>query len=196
VFAGTSQRVNGAIVPFPIEIRIERRGDVFTGSARAASDEDAAWIVVGSATLKDFSMEGSGALPLAGVFATAAISSATPTFTALTAEVCDLELIEPTEPPRFHRGDPNASGTTDISDGVDIFGFLFLGGTVPTCRESADVNNNGEIDLTDGISLLNWLFLGGPPPAAPGPTTADCGVDPDEPGSPGDLSCEAYAPCS
>jgi hypothetical protein len=27
------------------------------------------------------------------------------------------------------RGDPNSSGTTDITDGVAIFSFLFLGGT-------------------------------------------------------------------
>jgi hypothetical protein len=96
----------------------------------------------------------------------------------------------------FHRGDPNSSGTTDISDGVDIFGFLFLGAATPACRESADFNNNGEIDISDGISLLNWLFLGGPEPAAPGPATAPCGVDPDVPGSPGDLGCEAYGHCA
>jgi hypothetical protein len=97
---------------------------------------------------------------------------------------------------RFHRGDPNSSGTTDITDGVDILGFLFLGGPALVCRESADVNNNGTIDITDGIALLNWLFLGGPEPAAPGPTTAPCGVDPDIPGSTGDLGCDSYGPCN
>jgi ELWxxDGT repeat protein len=111
-------------------------------------------------------------------------------------ELWALDLHDMPETSLFHRGDPNSSGTTNISDGIAIFGFLFLGGPAPTCSESADVNNNGEIDITDGISLLNWLFLGGPPPAAPGPPTADCGVDPDAPGSPGDLGCEAYGPCS
>lgn len=96
----------------------------------------------------------------------------------------------------FHRGDPNSSGTIDISDGIAIFGFLFLGDPATlSCRESADTNNSGTIDISDGISLLNWLFTGGPAPAAPGPTDLTCGLDPDPPGSPGDLGCEAYGHC-
>jgi hypothetical protein len=96
----------------------------------------------------------------------------------------------------FHRGDPNSSGTTDISDAISIFGFLFLG-TPPTlsCKESADANSDGGIDLSDGIYLLSWLFTGGPEPAAPGPTGAPCGLDPDPAGSPGDLGCAEYTPC-
>ncbi|MBI4586936.1 MAG: hypothetical protein HY717_23230 [Planctomycetes bacterium] len=99
-------------------------------------------------------------------------------------------------PQSFHRGDPNSSGTTDISDGIAIFGFLFLGDP-PTlsCKESADANNDGTIDISDGIYLLSWLFTGGPEPAAPGPTGVPCGFDPDPPGSPGDLGCEGYAGC-
>jgi ELWxxDGT repeat protein len=111
------------------------------------------------------------------------------------AEPWALPLLDQPRRP-FHRGDPNSSGTTDISDGVDIFGFLFLGSPAPTCRESADINNNGAIDISDGMSLLNWLFIGGSEPAAPGPTIAPCGVDPDLPGSPGDLGCEAYDRCN
>jgi hypothetical protein len=96
----------------------------------------------------------------------------------------------------FHRGDPNSSGETDISDGIAIFGFLFLGNpaTLP-CKESADANNDGRIDISDGIFLLSWLFTGGPQPAAPGPSGMPCGVDPDPPGSPGDLGCNEYAAC-
>jgi hypothetical protein len=97
---------------------------------------------------------------------------------------------------RFHRGDPNSSGTTDISDGIAIFGYLFLGNPATlTCLESADANNDGTIDISDGIYLLNWLFVGGPEPAAPGPTGAPCGFDPDPPSSPGDLRCEGYSSC-
>jgi hypothetical protein len=63
---------------------------------------------------------------------------------------------------QFRRGDPNSSGTTDISDGIAIFGFLFLGNPATlSCKESADANNDGTIDISDGISLLNWLFIGG-----------------------------------
>ncbi len=96
--------------------------------------------------------------------------------------------------PTFHRGDPNSSGTTDISDGIAIFGFLFLGNPATlSCKESADANNEGTIDISDGIYLLQWLFTGGPAPAAPGPTGVPCGLDPDPTGSPGDLGCESYS---
>jgi hypothetical protein len=96
----------------------------------------------------------------------------------------------------FHRGDPNSSGTTDLSDAITIFGHLFLGEPAAlVCRESADANNDGAIDLSDGIYLLNWLFSGGPAPPPPGPPGADCGVDPDPAGSPGDLGCDEYSVC-
>ncbi len=95
---------------------------------------------------------------------------------------------------RFHRGDPNSSGATDVSDAIAIFGYLFLGSPATlSCRESADVNNDGTIDISDRIYLLSWLFTGGSEPAAPGPTGAPCGFDPDLPGSPGDIGCEAYS---
>jgi ELWxxDGT repeat protein len=96
----------------------------------------------------------------------------------------------------FHRGDPNSSGTTDISDAILIFGFLFLGDPEAlSCKESADANNDGAVDISDGIFLLNWLFTDGPEPGAPGPTGKPCGFDPDPAGSAGDLGCDAYVPC-
>ena len=105
-------------------------------------------------------------------------------------------LPDECERAQFHRGDPNVSGTTDISDGISIFGFLFLGGaTGLPCREAADANNDAAIDISDGIYILNWLFTGGPEPALPGPTTASCGFDSDAAGSSGDLGCEVYGPC-
>jgi ELWxxDGT repeat protein len=108
-----------------------------------------------------------------------------------------LELWALPLEPRFHRGDPDSSGTIDISDGITIFGFLFLGNPATlSCKESADANNDGRIDISDGIYLLNWLFIGGPAPAAPGPTGMPCGFDPDPPGSPGDLGCGSYDPCN
>ncbi len=97
--------------------------------------------------------------------------------------------------PRFHRGDPNSSGTIDISDAISIFGFLFLGSPDPACLESADAQNDGTIDISDGISILNYLFGGGEPPAPPGPPPSPCGLDPDPPGSAGDLGCEGYSAC-
>jgi hypothetical protein len=97
--------------------------------------------------------------------------------------------------PTFHRGDPNNDGKSDLSDGVAIFEFLFLGANEPGCTESADANNDGTIDISDGIFLLSYLFLGGPPPAAPGPPGTPCGLDPDAPGSAGDLGCDSYKAC-
>ncbi len=96
---------------------------------------------------------------------------------------------------RFHRGDPNSSGTTDIADAIAIFGYLFLGDAVPACKESADVQNDGRIDISDGISLLSWLFANGPAPVAPGPANVPCGVDPDAPGSVGVLGCVSFTGC-
>ena len=97
--------------------------------------------------------------------------------------------------PRFHRGDPNDDGQLNITDGIFVLNFLFLGGPEPTCAESADANNDGGVNITDGIFLLNFLFLGGPAPAAPGPPEEACGEDPDAAGSPGDLGCASYTKC-
>ncbi|MBI4584968.1 MAG: putative Ig domain-containing protein [Planctomycetes bacterium] len=96
----------------------------------------------------------------------------------------------------FHRGDPNNDGQADISDGIAILSFLFLGDAqTVTCKEAADADNTGELDITDAIFLLTHLFLGGDAPPAPGIPPADCGLDPDPPGSPGDLGCDYYPPC-
>ena len=96
----------------------------------------------------------------------------------------------------FHRADPDSSGTTDISDAISILGYLFLGGTTPSCLESADVDNDAKINIADGIALLNWLFRSGPEPAPPGPAPAPCGLDPDPAGSERNLGCESYVPCA
>jgi hypothetical protein len=101
-------------------------------------------------------------------------------------------------PRPFHRGDPNQSGTTDISDAITIFGFFFLGDPATvSCRESADTNNDSTIDISDGIYLLSWLFTGGSAPVAPGAPATPCGLDDtDLPGSPGDLGCTDYDQCN
>lgn len=95
----------------------------------------------------------------------------------------------------FHRGDPTNDGKLDITEAVSLFRFLFLGGSIPPCRESADVENNGRIDLSDGIAILRYLFLRAGPPAEPGPPGTSCGLDPDPIGSRSDLGCELYNAC-
>jgi len=92
--------------------------------------------------------------------------------------------------PRFRRGDPNSDGVINITDGIYILNFLFLGGPPPTCTEAANANDDGSANITDGIYVLNFLFLGGPAPAAPG---ASCGSEPE--GTPSDLGCASYTRC-
>jgi hypothetical protein len=101
--------------------------------------------------------------------------------------------LEPEEAPPiiFKRGDANADGPINITDGIYVLNFLFLGGPEPPCREAANANDDAGINITDGIYILNFLFLGGPPPAPPGQTT--CGPDPAA--SPTQLGCESYLKC-
>jgi hypothetical protein len=90
--------------------------------------------------------------------------------------------------PAFKRGDVNSDGREDISDGIALLGYLFLGSTAPECLRAADCDGSGLLDITDAVYLLGHLFLGGPPPRAPFP---DCGVDPAE----GALPCPSHAAC-
>jgi hypothetical protein len=92
---------------------------------------------------------------------------------------------------QFRRGDSNADGQINITDGIYVLNYLFLGGPTPTCIEAANPNDDPQVNITDGIYILNFLFLGGPPPAAPGQES--CGKDPA--GSPNDLGCSAYDRC-
>ena len=89
---------------------------------------------------------------------------------------------------RFQRGDPNASGDLNITDGVFVLNYLFLGGPEPPCQDAADSDDNGELNITDGVRILNYLFLGGPEPPAPFP---GCGDDQTVDA----LGCQAFAPC-
>lgn len=88
----------------------------------------------------------------------------------------------------FVRGDPNLTRTVDISDGIFVLSYLYLGGSAPTCLRSADVDGNGALEITDGVYLLSFLFLGGPEPPGPFP---ECGRSLRE----GELPCAAFPPC-
>ena len=74
---------------------------------------------------------------------------------------------------QFIRGNANADAVLNITDGIYVLNFLFLGGPAPPCAEAANANGDAVLNITDGIYILNFLFLGGPPPAAPYP---DCGA--------------------
>ncbi len=91
----------------------------------------------------------------------------------------------------FRRGDVNQDGSLDISDAVNLLGYLFLGerSKVTECRDSGDVDDRGDVDISDAVAILNFLFQGAREPAPP---FRECGEDP-TPGDP--LDCVAFAPC-
>ena len=99
--------------------------------------------------------------------------------------VADLAPAQDRTP--FLRGDANSDGSIDISDGISILGYLFLGESQPGCLDSSDSDDSGQVDLSDGILIFNFLFLGGD---APG-TVRACRTDTTEDG----LDCTTHVPC-
>jgi hypothetical protein len=92
--------------------------------------------------------------------------------------------------PEFRRGDPNDDGIINITDGIYILNFLFLGGETPPCMEAANPNDDTVVNITDGIYVLNFLFLGGPDRLPPG---VNCGEEPGD--SPSNMGCDSYTNC-
>ena len=90
----------------------------------------------------------------------------------------------------FIRGDANSDGDVNITDGVFVLNFLFVGRTIPPCREASDANADGVVNITDGVYLLNFLFAGGPEPPTP---FGECGTDPTQ--SPAEVDCAFFAAC-
>jgi hypothetical protein len=88
----------------------------------------------------------------------------------------------------FRRGDSNADGATDISDGIAILGYLFLGERKVPCEQAGDANDDGALDISDAVYVLSFLFLGGKPIAPP---VGTCGVDPTGHG----LPCASFPEC-
>ncbi|MCZ6794156.1 MAG: thrombospondin type 3 repeat-containing protein [Planctomycetota bacterium] len=86
--------------------------------------------------------------------------------------------------PRLVRGDADANGTINLTDGIVILNFLFLGAVAPNCLDAADTDDDGgeRPSLTDAVIVFSWLFSGGdaprdPTPSAPGYAVEDCGPD-------------------
>ena len=87
----------------------------------------------------------------------------------------------------IRRGDVDGTGVVELTDVINLLGFLFLGNPQNLdCFDAADADDTGVVELTDAIVELGWLFLGNPTDLpAPGPLA--CGPDP----TPDDL-----APCA
>ena len=72
----------------------------------------------------------------------------------------------------FVRGDCNQDAERNLTDGIFLLNFLFLGGGEPQCVAACDNNGDGELNITTAVFLFNFLFLGGPPPPEP----LECGA--------------------
>ncbi len=72
----------------------------------------------------------------------------------------------------FLRGDGNQDGAVDLSDAVQVLGYLFASKDAP-CVIALDANTDGGVDISDAVFLLNYLFSQGAPPQAPFP---ECGL--------------------
>jgi hypothetical protein len=90
----------------------------------------------------------------------------------------DCGGVECPAPGGFRRGDHDGSGLVDITDPLNLLGFLFLGQTPPICEDASDGDNSGLLDISDALNILGYLFLGSFPlnETLPGPTS--CGPDP------------------
>lgn len=91
---------------------------------------------------------------------------------------CDSDPMGFTYLPKeidFVRGDSNNDSDVDISDGVTILIYLFLGGITTECLDAFDSNDKAGVDLSDAVYVFNFLFTGGPDIPQPYPLP---GADP------------------
>lgn len=102
----------------------------------------------------------------------------------------NFTVAEPIPTPVFKRGDADGGGALNLTDGIFILNFLFLGGSEPPCLDAADTDDNGNLNISDAVALFNFLFLGGAEPLAPGPR--ECGPDatPED-----DVDCAEFLAC-
>ncbi len=88
----------------------------------------------------------------------------------------------------FLRGDCNQDTSVDISDGIRVLGFLFLGLEAPDCL-AACAGNGQNLDLSSAVFIFNFLFLGGPTIPSPFPRPGYSQNPADV-----DAGCESYSP--
>ncbi len=84
--------------------------------------------------------------------------------------------------PTFRRGDVDGNRMVELTDVINLLGFLYLG-TPPAlaCHDAADADDTGIVELTDAIYSLGFQFLG-TTANLPDPGPYDCGPDPEVPG--------------
>jgi len=89
---------------------------------------------------------------------------------------------------RFIRADADGNGTIEITDPINVLGYLFLGDTELLCLDAADADDSGVLNITDAIYSLLFQFVGGREPTKPFP---ECGIDPVMDA----LDCQSYPVC-
>jgi hypothetical protein len=71
--------------------------------------------------------------------------------------------VEDTPAMFFMRGEANNDGTVDLTDAINVLGFLFLGTPKELpCAKAGDTDDNGVLEITDAVNLLGYLYLGNP----------------------------------
>lgn len=166
-------------------LRLERQGRTCRGLSSADGTD---WKLV-------HQVEVDG-LPEAAILAIAPIGADTLSdapFLPVEARLSEPEIVRDPFSLAMRRGDANADGRLNVSDGIAILGFLFLGDFDPPCLDAADVNDSGgaAVDISDATSLFGFLFLG-TFSDLPAPGFAACGAD----GTPDQLGCAGYPPCA
>ncbi len=123
----------------------------------------------------EFNLAGSGVNENVAVFADLDASSFEIRMDSSTGRgaVNGLQIIARGEAPTAQPqqpGDCNQDGRVDLSDGVCLLNYLFLGVAELPCDDEGgtmltDWNGSARSDLSDAVALLNYLFTGGPPHA-------------------------------
>lgn len=88
---------------------------------------------------------------------------------------------------RYIRGDADENGTLEMTDAINLLGWLFLGGEEPLCMDAANANGSSDVNIADPVYILQFLYAGGPPPPYPFP---ECGA------TPSILGCDAHSFCN
>jgi type VI secretion system secreted protein Hcp len=83
-------------------------------------------------------------------------------------ERAQMESLQSVRQLLYLPGDTNGDLVVDISDAVQLLGYLFLGSQV-RCPLSGDINVDDRLDISDGVALLTFLFAGAKPPPPPFP---------------------------
>jgi len=72
-------------------------------------------------------------------------------------------------------GDANGDETVNVSDGVYIINYVFVGGPAPDPMESGEVNCDGDVNVSDAVWIINFIFAGGYDPCdTNGDKNPDC----------------------